>query len=234
MIWVYKTILVVTNCVLDIMNLVAPNLLSIARAEWRLLNPCRWWTIRPLSCAFRNKPPVSSWVSALLLAAALVRLDCLLAIFTHLCRHLGFWSWRSNVKRVLRLSYFSHWRWLLLFLWFHLWTQLLSRWGQSSWEKSSWRLSSAIALTLLTSIGATHGVDNLFPKGHVGAKVLLHHTLCEGVFSDGVLEVPSYFIDLSFSLECLNVEIDLCFVLLRHLLLLPLGLNIPLVGDGLI
>lgn len=41
MIWVYKTILVVTNCVLDIMNLVAPNLLSIARAEWRLLNPCR-------------------------------------------------------------------------------------------------------------------------------------------------------------------------------------------------
>ena len=215
------------------MNLITSNGVSIPSAKWWLLNPGGWWTIRPLSCTFGNKPSISSWVGTLFLAA-LVRLDGLFAIFTHLCGYLGLWSWGSNVKRVLRLSYFSHWRWLLLFLWFHLWARLLSRCGHSPWEKSSWRLSPAIALTLLTCIGSTHGVDNLFEKRRLGAKVLLDHILGEAVLSDSILKVSSDLVYLSFSLESLDVQINLSFVLLRHLLLLPLCLNILLISDRLI
>lgn len=89
-------------------------------------------------------------------------------------------------------------------------------------------------MTLLTCIGSTHGVDNLFEKRRLGAKVLLDHILCEAVLSDSILKVSSDLVYLSFSLESLDVQINLSFVLLRHLLLLPLCLNILLISDRLI
>lgn len=68
-------------------------------------------------------------------------------------------------------------------------------------------------MTLLTCIGSTHGVDNLFEKRRFGAEVLLYHILREAVFSDSILEVSSDLVDLSFSLESLDVQVDLSFVL---------------------